>query len=47
MIYRTYLGLDLQANRMRAVSMKRHGISLNLVDGRMIGLEPGVLSPSF
>ena len=47
MIYRTYLGLDLQSSVMRAVSMQRHGMSLTLTDGRLIGLEPGVLSPSF
>lgn len=47
MIYRTYIGLDLQANVMRAVSMQRRGMSLTLKDGRLIGLEQGVLSPSF
>ena len=47
MIYRTYIGLDLQSSVMRAVSMRRRGMSLNLIDGRMIGLEQGVLSPSF
>ena len=47
MIYRTYIGLDLQANMMRAVSMQRRGMSLTLTDGRLIGLEQGVLSPSF
>jgi type IV pilus assembly protein PilM len=47
MIYRNYIGLDLQSNVIRAVSMQRRGMSLNLLDGKMIGLEPGVLSPSF
>ena len=47
MIYRNYLGLDLQASVMRAVSMQRSGMSLNLTDGRLIGLDQGVLSPSF
>ena len=47
MIYRTYIGLDLQSNVMRAVSMQRRGMSLTLTDGRLIGLDQGVLSPSF
>lgn len=47
MIYRTYIGLDLQSNVLRAVSMQRRGRSLTLTDGRVIGLEQGVLSPSF
>jgi type IV pilus assembly protein PilM len=47
MIYRTYIGLDLQSSVMRAVPMRRRGRSLTLIDGRLIGLAPGVLSPSF
>lgn len=47
MIYRTYIGLDLQPGMLRAVSMQRRGRSLTLSDGRLIGLGEGVLSPSF
>lgn len=47
MIYRNYIGLDLQSSVIRSVSMQRRGMSLSLTDGRMIGLEQGVLSPSF
>jgi type IV pilus assembly protein PilM len=47
MIYRTYLGFDLQPDMMRAVSMQRRGMSLSLIDGRLIGLAQDVLSPSF
>lgn len=47
MIYRNYLGLDLQSSVLRAVSMQRRGMSLNLTDGRLIGLDQGVLLPSF
>ena len=47
MIYRNYLGLDLQSSVLRAVSMQRRGMTLALTDGRLIGLDQGVLSPSF
>lgn len=47
MIYRTYLGLDLQSSMLRAVSMRRRGMSLALTDGRLIGVAPEVLTPSF
>jgi len=46
-IYRNYLGLDLQPLAMRAVSLRRKGKSTTLNGGRMLGLEEGVLAPSF
>lgn len=48
MIYRNYLGLDLQSRTMRAVSLRRMGKSgVGLTGGRMLGLEDGILLPSF
>ena len=47
MIYRTYLGLDLQPQAMRAVALRRQGKTTALVGGRLLGLDEGVLVPSF
>ena len=47
MIYRTYLGLDLQPQAMRAVALRRQGKATALVGGRLLGLDEGVLVPSF
>ena len=47
MIYRNYLGLDIQPEAMRAVSLRRSGKSTALAGGRLLGMEEGVLTPSF
>lgn len=47
MIYRTYLGLDLQPQAIRAVALKRQRKSTTLAGGRLLGLDEGVLVPSF
>ncbi len=47
MIYRNYLGLDIQPQAMRAVALRRHGKATTLSGGRLLGLDEGVLLPSF
>ncbi len=47
MIYRNYLGLDIQPRTVRAVALQRHGTSATLSGGRLLGLDEGVLVPSF
>ena len=47
MIYRNYLGLDIQTQAMRAVALRRTGKTTNLSGGRLLGLEEGVVVPSF
>ena len=47
MIYRTYLGLDLQPNAIRAAALRHHRKSATLIGGRLLGLKDGVFSPSF
>ena len=47
MIYRNYLGLDLLPRAMRAVALRRHGKSTMLTGGRLLGLDEGILTPSF
>jgi type IV pilus assembly protein PilM len=44
-IYRNYIGLDLQSNALRAVVLRRHRTSAELVAGRVLGLSEHVLSP--
>jgi len=46
-IYRTYLGLDLQPQALRAVALRRQGKLTTLAGGRLLGLDEGVLVPSF
>jgi type IV pilus assembly protein PilM len=45
-IYRTYLGLDVRATELRAVSLRRKGKGAILSGGRILSLPEGVLSPS-
>lgn len=47
MIYRNYLGLDIQPQAMRAVALRRTGKKTTLSGGRLLGLEEGVVVPSF
>jgi len=44
-IYRNYLGLDIQTSSLRAVSLRRRHSSYELTDGRVIGLAGGILAP--
>jgi len=46
-IQRNYLGLDLQPQAMRAVSLRRSNKGMTLVGGRILGMEEGVIVPSF
>jgi len=45
-IYRNYLGLDIQPSSLRAVSLRRRRSSYELTDGRVIGLSENVLAPA-
>lgn len=45
MIYRNYLGLDIQSTSLRAVSLRRRRSSYEIRAGRVIGLPEGVLVP--
>ena len=47
MIRRTYLGLDIRAEELRAVSLRRKGRGSTLTGGRIISLAEGVVAPSF
>lgn len=45
MIYRNYLGLDIQPSSLRAVSLRRRRSTYELADGRVIGLPGNILVP--
>ncbi len=47
MIFRNYLGLDIQPQALRAVSLRRSGKAMTLTGGRLLGLDAEVLVPSF
>jgi type IV pilus assembly protein PilM len=46
-IRRTYLGLDIRARELRAVSLRRRGRGSSLTGGRVLSLADGVVTPSF
>jgi len=46
-IRRTYLGLDIRAEELRTVSLRRKGRGSTLTGGRIISLAEGVVAPSF